>query len=484
MSTHFYAGRAEFEWCGADGAEELPVPARCARWYFGCGLAVCIVYNLCFGEGAAMRLRLLTVALFWILAACAPQAVQPTSVPATESVETLAPPTFTSAPAATTEPTDAASKTTTLNIWWPEPLAPIDNQDAADLLSEQISAFQTANRDVLVEFRLKKAQDVGGIMSTLRAASLVAPGAMPDLTLLRRSDMLSAAQAGLIVPIDERAEAAILDNMHPMVSALGRVNDRLYGLPYNVDVQHIAYQDDLDAPARWSFAEVLEKRLAFVFPAGRANSLSDVFLAQYRDATGTRESNSLIVDADPLRALFQFYEQAVANKLVDPIVLEYILPDDYRGGLVQGSIPAGVVTSNLYLKMTASGASLSFASIPTQSGQPTTVVDGWMWVLTSSDAEEQVLALRFLNWMLDVDRQGRYNQAISMLPSQRTALRQWEDPSYATFVDALLNNATLPLSDTAGGATARVIQGALASVISGQRTAEQAAQDVVTQLAS
>lgn len=431
-----------------------------------------------------MRLRWFMAGMVWLMAACATQAAQPTALPATENIETLPPATATptSAPAATVEPTAAAS--TTLNIWWPEPLAPIDNQDAADLLSEQISAFQAANRDVLVEFRLKKAQDVGGIMSTLRAANLVAPGAMPDLTLLRRSDMLSAVQAGLIVPIDERAEAAILDNMHPMVSALGRVNDRLYGLPYNVDVQHIAYQSGMDVPERWSFADVLEKRMTFVFPAGRANSLSDVFLAQYRDATATRESDSLIVDADPLRTLFQFYEQAVANKLVDPIVLEYILPDDYRGGLVQGSIPAGVVTSTLYLKMLADGASLDFAPIPTQSGQPTTVVDGWMWVLTSSDAEEQALALRFLNWMLDINRQGRYNQAISMLPSQRTALRQWEDTGYATFVDALLNNATLPLSDTAGGTAARVIQSALASVISGQRTAEQAAQDVVTQLAN
>ena len=94
------------------------------------------------------------------------------------------------------------------------------------------------------------------------------------------------------------------------------------------------------------------------------------------------------------------------------------------------------------------------------------------------------MALRFVNWMLDVDRQGRYNQAIFMLPSQRTALRQWEDSDYAAFVDALLNNATLPLSETTSGVTARAIQSALATVISGQRDAEQAAQDVITQLPS
>jgi ABC-type glycerol-3-phosphate transport system substrate-binding protein len=426
-------------------------------------------------------------ALVLLLAACAPQSAQPTEVAVTE--ETIVTP-----PAPAITPTGIAVSTVeatalvpvTLNVWWPEPLAPIDNQDAADMLSEQISAFQAANDDVAVDFRLKKAQDVGGIMATLKAANLVAPGALPDLTLLRRSDMLSAAQAGLIMPMDERVPAAILDNLPPMVGALGRVNDRLYGLPYNVEVQHIATQPGVYAPDEWSFADILTQKIAYVFPAGRANTLSDVFLAQYRDATNTREGSTISVEADQLEALFSFYQTAVAERLIDPIVLEYILPEDYRGGLARGDIPAGVVTSTLYLKMAADpdGEALDFAALPTASGQPATVVDGWMWVLTSADAEQQAAAMRFLTWMVDTDRQGRYNQAISMLPSQRSALRQWEDPDYAAFIDMLLSNATLPLAESTGGVTARVIQSALASVISGQRTAEEAAQDVITQLPS
>lgn len=435
-----------------------------------------------------MHLRIFALALLatWLTACGTQTAQQPTEVAETEeAIQTPAALVITPTtlvPASTVEAT--ASVPVTLNVWWPEPLAPIDNQDAADLLSEQISAFQAANNDIAVDFRLKKAQDVGGIMSTLKAANLVAPGALPDLTLVRRSDMLSAAQAGLIMPMDERIPAAILDNLSPMVGALGRVNDRLYGLPYNVEVQHIAAQPGLYPANEWSFADVLSERIAYVFPAGRANTLSDVFLAQYRDATNTRESTTISVDADQLEALFAFYQTAVDDGLIDPIVLEYILPEDYRGGLSRGDIPAGVVTSTLYLKLMADPDSdaLDFASIPTASGQPATVVDGWMWVLTSADAEQQAAAMRFLTWMLDPDRQGRYNQAISMLPSQRSALRQWEDPQYAAFIDLLLNNATLPLAESTGGITARVIQSALASVISGQRTAEEAAQDVVTQL--
>ncbi len=426
-----------------------------------------------------MRLRVFAVMLASLLVACTAQSAQPTGVVITEIINTPQP-VATAAPSATTEPTAAGP--VTLSVWWPEPLAPIDNGDAADLLSEQISAFQSSNRDISVDFRLKKAQDVGGIMSTLRSASLVAPGALPDLTLLRRSDLLAAQQAGLILPLEDRAAASILDNFHPVVAALGRVNDRLYGLPYNVEVQHLVWQTKLSPPPTWSFADMLNSHFAYVFPAGRANSLSDVFLAQYRAATNALNSDGISVDAGKLQALFEYYQQAVAAKLFDPSVLEYIAPTDYRDSLVDGEIPAGVVTSTLYLQLTASGTKLNYASFPTASGDPATVVDGWMWVLTTADSVQQAASLRFLNWMLDVDRQGRYNQLIDMLPSQRTALRQWEDTNYATFIDTLLNHATLPLSEGAGGVSARVIQSALASVISGQRTAAQAAQDVITQL--
>lgn len=432
-----------------------------------------------------MRLRWLLVMFVGLACACAPQGAQPTEVLVTEEISltpTLAPTVVAPTPVAISTEDAASPERVTLNIWWPEPLAPIDNQDAAELLSQQISAFQAANRDVTIEFRLKKSQDVGGIMSALRTASLVAPGAVPDLTLMRRSDLLAAAQSSLIVPIDEQAESAVLDNLHPMVNALGHFNERLYGLPYNIDVQHLAYQSGLYDAQNWDFADVIGDARAFVFPAGRATSLSDMFLAQYRSATETQSSTTLDVDADQLESLFQFYQRAVTANVMTPTVLEYIVPDDYRSGLQAGTLPAGVVTSTMYLEMLAEGALLDFAPIPTANGIPTTLVDGWMWVLTSADAEQQAVALRFLNWMLDVERQGQYNAAIYMLPSQRSALRQWDDADYALFADTLLSNATLPLSESAGSLTARVIQSALASVISGQRTPEQAAQDVITQL--
>lgn len=438
----------------------------------------------------ASRLLVLALLLSLMMAGCGAAPESETAAQSTAAIATATPapsvtappviiPTITTVAQATLSPAEPVE----LALWWPEPLAPLDDEDAADLLSEQISAFQTTNRDVIVDFRLKRAQEVGGIMSTLRTASAVAPGALPDVTLLRRSDLLAAAQAGLIYPLDASVSAASLDDMHASAVELGRVEGQLFGLPYALEIQHIAYDADRYPDGGWSYDEVLEQGKSFVFAAGRANVLSDVFLVQYLAGGGSlTDTGVLIAEEEVLRRQFRFYEQAVSAGLLDSIVLEYTHPTNYQQELAQGSLGAGVVTSTIYLNLIENDAPTAFDIIPTDSGAPTTVLDGWMWVFTSADPDRQALAMRFVGWMMDVERQGAYNHAVNTLPSQRTALRQWEDPVYADFVDRLLEGAVLPLGEASGSTTARVIQTALASVISGQRSAAEAAQDVIAQL--
>ena len=50
---------------------------------------------------------------------------------------------------ATPAPTATATATDThqLVIWWPEPLAPVDQPDVSDLLNAQIAAFTTAEAE-------------------------------------------------------------------------------------------------------------------------------------------------------------------------------------------------------------------------------------------------------------------------------------------------------------------------------------------------
>lgn len=425
-----------------------------------------------------------------LLVACSPgQAAQETgSNVTTEAISTASPtpvPVI-QAPTPTTIVSPTPPEPTRMVIWWPEPLSPLDNSDAADLLSQQISAFQTAQGNIEVELRLKAVDGLGGIMSTLRAASPVAPGALPDLTLLRRSDLQAAVQAGLVYPLlTNELSSTIMDDLYPAAQALGQVDGQMYGLAYMLEAQHMAFQPQGSGQPPATFDDFLNAGITFALPVAQTSQINGVLLTQYLDAGGKLPQDGLNdIDPDALLQVLQFYEQAVVHGLIDPAALNYASPADYQAALVSGTLDAGVVTSTRFLNLLKAGTQLDFGPVPTASGATVGQVDGWILVITTSSADRQGLAMRFLNWMLDASRQGDYSRTINMIPSQRDALQTWPESNYLDFVRQLLDNALLPLSDSEGGAIARAVQNALVSVLSGESTATKATADLIERLSS
>jgi ABC-type glycerol-3-phosphate transport system substrate-binding protein len=389
-----------------------------------------------------------------------------------------------------------------LVIWWPEPLAPVDRPDVITVLDQQIGSFDMAEGgETNIEFRRKRVQDVGGIMTTLRTASTVAPGALPDLTLIRREDLITAAQAGLIQPLDDILPAGTLDDLYEPLTALGMVDGQIYGLPYIVDVSLLVYyaadvdddavevtpqveDDEAGAAPPWTFNHILDHELEWVFPAGRATGVNTVFLIQYLEAGGVPldAASTMTLNPDAVRSVLEFYEQLARAGLISAEVFEYTSARDYFSSLVGGSLNAAVVDSSMYLQMRADDVPLLAAPIPTESGRAASVTNGWMWVVPTSSAERQTTAARFLSWMMESDRHREFAEAIYGLPSQRTALQSLDDE----LVDVYLLNAiasspaTIP-PDGSSGTLARAMQNALIAVITGQSTAEDATRTVIEQ---
>lgn len=366
-----------------------------------------------------------------------------------------------------------------LSLWLPEPISPIANDRASFMMADQIATFHTAQPDIEIEPRLKKAQDVGGIMETLKAASVVAPSALPDITLLRRSDLVSAAQSGLIQPLEGTVTSSILGDLYPAALQLGQVNDVLYGLPYALDIEHVAYRSSDSSGDFATFQDVLLNQKAFTFPAGAVEGVSDVLLLQYLSAGGTlADFQDGRINAEALRAVLDFYQAAVEKGIISGSVVNYLHPEDYLAGLIDGNVNAAVVSSTQYLDLLARNQPLEPAPIPVLEGDPITIVNGWMLVVVTKDKNRQAQAVRFLDWLFDPSRLASYTRAINMLPSSRTALRRWQGGTYNSFVSELLTNAYLPFTVPSGN-TPRALQTALAAVISGQRTAEEAVSDVL-----
>jgi ABC-type glycerol-3-phosphate transport system substrate-binding protein len=429
-----------------------------------------------------MRLVLpVTLALFAAFcAACDVAATQTVAETTSEAtiVLTTTPPTLT-IPEITPEVDSGESPT--LRVWWPDALAPTSNQKASLMLADYVDTFRATIPELTIETRLKKAQDSGGIIETLKTASAVAPDALPDITLLRRNDVLAAVDAGLIQPIHGLVTSAILGDLYPTALDLGRVDGTLYSLAYTLDVEMIAYRPVVLNGSFARFSDVLKNNQKFVFPAGVTEGLSDVLLLQYVSAGGTM--NELVQgkpNANALLTVLTFYKQAVDAGIIDRSVLDYARPDDYLFQLAQGKFDAGMITSTQYLNQLSNGQSLEAAPIPLAEGEPSTVLNGWMWVVVTKDKDQQALALRFIEWMLEANRLSSYSREINMLPARRAAMRLWNAGTFTDLANRLMANARLPLAN-GNATTLRAMENALAAVISGQRTPEEAVSDVVEQ---
>lgn len=446
-----------------------------------------------FRRSARWTTFVLTLMFSTLMVACQTQAAQPIALTRTPTTSPIAiTPTLQSTTTLATTAATAAQEPVVISlvIWWPDRLAPLENAVVQEYLSEQIAAFETSVGNVEVELRLKRAQETGGIMASLRSASQVAPGVLPDITLIRRDDLTEAAQNRLIQPLEGRVASGVLADLYNPALQLGWVNGELYGLAYVLDMQVLAYNTSAlptdELPQQWSFQTILDNNLKLAFPAVRSGTISDIFFLQYLSAGGTLASSDtpLTLNEDALLSVLTFYEQALADGLIDQRALEYAASSDYQPALLTSDMDAGIVNSSSLRNLTSTNTDLSAGNIPTADGTPRTILNGWHWVMVTQNAERQAVVSQFINWMMDSQRQGEYTQLIGWVPSQRSALRLRPFDSLDTAtVEALIDGSIPPMSSDSNSAAVRAMHGALLAVLTGGSTAEQAVAEAVNQLA-
>ncbi len=425
--------------------------------------------------------RFLLLPLLMILSACG----APNTTPTATSTVTPLVSTTPLPPVPTGLPTESAS-TASQNfvIWFPESLAPSDQPQVAELLNEQLNGFVTEqDQTITIEFRLRRYADAGGILNTLRTANKVAPGGLPDITLVRREDLPLLIQEGLALPLEGHLSSSIMGDLFPPALQAGRVQNQLYAIPYLLEIQLLAYYADDDQPTTWSFDEIIRAESFWNFPAGRTTGLNTTVFLQYLSAGGgLLNDETLNFNADALQTVLNFYEQAYERNLIDETMLNFVSSNDYLRSLTSGDLRAGVMNSTSFLTELANETSLFASPVPTDKADAITLINGWVWVVTAKTAEHQTIAYNFIDWMMDNTRQADYAQLVNMLPSQRGTLNLLPlSNDLVTLFDNLLTNAVLMPPDNNTGAVARAIQSAFTSVISGDVSADEALQNVANQ---
>lgn len=377
-----------------------------------------------------------------------------------------------------------------LTVWLPAPLIADESGRAFQLLSDHAASFASGN-EIAVEFRIKAAEGVGGIMSTIRAGKDVAPSALPDLTLIPRRDFTPAQAREYLQSLETLFSASLLKDLAGSLT-FGQIPHEgamaLFGLPYLFDMLIGAHTLPLvRAGERISFADVLANEAVFLFPAARANGLNQTFYHQYLAAGGAGPSESVMtIDEAALLRVLQFYESLLMSGLVSPDTLSYPAPTAYLNALMSEDARPRIAILKVsdYLDLIEQAATLVASEIPTADANGSAILDGWLWVMVKPDRNRQTMAARLLEWLLEPAFHAELANALHHLPSQPAIL----DGSLPAAADSellaqLLLEAALPLPEGEGGAAPRLMQEALVDLLHGEASAAEASGQALGKLA-
>jgi len=410
-------------------------------------------------------------ALAVFLVGCTPAAPSPTPS-ATPSPPPVVPSTLTS-PSATPSPD-------LITVWVPPFLEASSSTTAGALLADRLAQFEADQPGVRVQLRLKETSGPAGLLESLRAATAVAPAALPDLIALTASDLATAADEGLVDAYPAGLPPQTTSWLSFAVEGASPAGV-LYGVPLAAQTDVIVYDvpSFARAPADWS--DLIGGPAPFLFPA--ADPRASFTLAQYLALGGqlTQADGSPALDPSVLEEVLTFYGSAYNAGVLPLTSRQYESSAQTWSAFQQRRAASAVAPLEAWLADPLSGASA--APLPTRDGAGVTVATTWTWAVVTRDPETQSVLVELVEWLSDPEFTGPWTHSLRRMPVQAAALAAWPDGPARLLVQQLaaVARAAPPqtLLDVVGPPTRRAVDAVLSGAQPPQAAALTASMEVV-----
>lgn len=387
----------------------------------------------------------------------------PTPVPTPTARLTATPPPL------PTETAPVEPQTPSLRVWLPAQFNLAAEDPAAELLAQRLAEFESRHSDLKIEVRIKKADSEGDILNALSVTSAAAPGALPDLVLLSRSDLEMAARLGLLHPIDGLSTALDDPNWYGYAQQLAHIQNTGYGLPFLGDTLVLIYYPELGQIVTWE--DVLASNGDLVFSAGNPQAL--IGLSLYASAGGELvDAQGLpMLDLETLTRVLMFIQEGVSKEIF-PASL--------------ANITNGAQTLQIYRTGSANKAIVWYLSYrPAEDGAITPLpgldemsfsyAAGWIWGLAGADPENQQLAVELAEFLVAEDFLAEWTRATGYLPTRPSIVEEGDRT-----ITAILESAHPIPSNDVLAVVGPLMQEALTRVLNGEQPEDVAASVVET----
>lgn len=421
------------------------------------------------------------VSLLWLLAGCSGEDTPQTApeADATPSAVEATPATAMLEPATEASPVPAEPGVITLTWWTPPSFSPVGDDEASQLVAANLERFTEANPSLVVQPVQKAPYGEGGLLDYLLTTQKVVPALLPDLLTLSGEEIAVAQRAGLLQPLDNLLSADLLADLYPFALEEGRLDGEMYGVQFEADIEHVAYNTGRMASVPRTWADVLDANRLYLFPTGSESNPGDAFLTQYMAAGGELGGRNapIVLDESALFDVLSFYEQGRKQGTIPATVLGLDTAEATWPPIVERRADIGHVLASRYLAERDRSPDLAFGPIPTRDDTPATISRGWTLAIVTDDPERQAAAVRLVESLLDAELNSQWAQASNRLPARRTALSMWDqqDP-YTSFLHWQLEAAAVRPSGSSYLEAARIMSEAQRSVLNGTASAQEATE--------
>jgi ABC-type glycerol-3-phosphate transport system substrate-binding protein len=363
-----------------------------------------------------------------------------------------------------------------LTIWLPPDMDPQGSDQAARLLKAQLEAFEVEN-GIKIHTRVKNSEGPGGLLDALTATSAAAPSVLPDIIVLSRDDLETAALKSLVYSLD--GKTTLIDEVDWFAYAreLALIQGSIYGVPFTGDALSIIYRSDIVSPApnTWFDLNTTTSEIAFAANDAQAN----VSLALYQAAGGSVRDNQNrpLLEVSPLTDVLNLYKQSVDIAAYRQLVLQ--LQNEEQAWLAYDNeqAQAAIVPVSIYLQQKPKNTDM--ITIPPVKDMTLTTGSGWVWALATPQPERQALSVALMETLSESAFLSAWNEAYGGMPPRPSALDAWQDAGIRSLISQISVMTILEPSSSITASLGPVIRDAVIQVLRDNVEPAVAAQKAV-----
>lgn len=416
----------------------------------------------------------LILTLAAVLGACGNDAGRPASSP-TQTAAALTP---TLTPAATAAPGEAQK----LILWLPPEFDPAADTPSGQMIKERLDHYSASHPELQIKVRLKAVDGPGGMLDALAAARIEAPALVPDLLLLPRTEMETAAIKGLVSPLETVPSAALPNEASACSFAreLAQVQGSPYGVPFAGDAL-IMINRPGDQPPALTWNTLFAQPGLVTFPASDPQALTLLSLYLSTGATIEDFQQHLTLDPVSFETTLALLDEGIHAGRIPRWVAQYDAFSSIWQSYRDLRANHAVVWSHIPLRESGVEAILS-PILPIDNHNAIILADGWVWALTGTTLSSQTTALELAQSFTDDAAQSGLIASTGYLPLYPSALEAGAAPEHLALLKQICLTAHLrPANDVLTG-LGPVMRDAALQVLRGQVEPAAAARAAAQQL--